>query len=297
MRVTVWGVGLPMITLGSGERLLFGRAPSTEPDLATLDVDTLDAELRSVSLVLDHSGPNVSRLLGELVVGTEAVRLIWYGKPQGKLSSLFDSPGGARSVTLREDAFAVLDDGDNEILVLRGRQDRGGHSDPASYDDLLIAISVDTGVDPFARDSFIRAVALSDLPASSTPSADGAPVGMRTSALPDLPPGSDTWYVALALAKPWLTNENYPRPLTNREITDQVTVWRGDAGKLADFRRVHEAIKKVADLAFGRRSPFGTTKGTHQVRNARDAVGKRAAEVELVTSTQLDQVERRARSQ
>ncbi len=44
--------------------------------------------------------PHVSRLVGELLVGTERVVLHWRGSGTAQLAGLFDAPGGARRVSL-----------------------------------------------------------------------------------------------------------------------------------------------------------------------------------------------------
>ena len=66
LRVTLRGADLPTATLGTGETLLFGRAPhrglrAENPDKA-LDVTVLE---------LPRCAPHVSRLLGELEIGEE----------------------------------------------------------------------------------------------------------------------------------------------------------------------------------------------------------------------------------
>ena len=93
LRVTLRGAGLPTVTLGSGETLLFGRSPHH----AVPDEDPSDA-LRVTAIALPRCAPHVSRLLGELVVGDEIARLRWHGSGETQVSSLFDAPGGARLV-------------------------------------------------------------------------------------------------------------------------------------------------------------------------------------------------------
>src|SRR3954447_24076468 len=132
LRVTLRGSGVPTAVLGSGETLLFGRSPST----ALPELDPA-AQLRHTALTLPRCAPHVSRLLGELVVGDEMVRLRWRGGVEAQLSSLFDAPGGARRVTLVDGMSALLDEGENRLVVLRGRL-----LDDASFADLTLAIDV-----------------------------------------------------------------------------------------------------------------------------------------------------------
>jgi len=90
------------------------------------------------------------------------------------------------------------------------------------------------------------------------------------------------------LAEPWLTGaDDYPRPPTNREIYERVLSWHGYAWNLERPQRVDDAIRKVASVAFGRYDdPFRATTGP--LRNVRFAVGRRAAEVRLVTVEDLE---------
>ena len=113
---------------------------------------------------------------------------------------------------------------------------------------------------------------------------DAAP----TKDAPGLLPHGREWFVALALAEPWLTGaDDYPRPPTNREIYERVLAWHGYAWNLERPQRVDDAIRKVAAVAFGRYDdPFRATGG--QLRNVRFAIGRRAAEVRLVTVGDLD---------
>ncbi|GAB3155376.1 hypothetical protein GCM10027290_51400 [Micromonospora sonneratiae] len=270
MRVTVRTLSAEPVLLGVGDTLLFGRAPSE------MLSDDLKFELSVTTLTLARCGTHVSRLLGELSVGEEAVRLRWRGKPQATLSSLFDAPGGARRGTLAEGMTAVLDTGENQLLILRGGTDLTG------YVDIMLNVDVafdDTGSSPYVA-----------------PAAFGPDWGLLPTAVPtDLEPDSDTWFVALALAEPWLAGaDDYPRPPTNREISERIRTWRGDSGRLAAPQRVHDAIQQIARLAFGSGGhPFRLEDG-RRVENVRYAVGRRAAEVGLVTEDQLKRVERQS---
>ncbi|GIG55815.1 hypothetical protein Lfu02_01870 [Longispora fulva] len=269
MRVTVRVAGAAPLVLGAGETLLFGRLPTGAPA-----GDDLTCSL----LALPKAGTNVSRLLGECVVGDDSVRVRWQGKPGAQLSSLFDAPGGARRGMLGAGMTAMLDEGDNQLLVLRGREEPVGHT------DLTVTIEVRADRDdasfPYTR------------PAGIEPSWRRA----TTAPLPGLEPDTDMWFVALALAEPWLSgDDDYPRPPTNREISERILTWRGETGRLTEPRRVHDAIQQICALAFGAGGlPFRPVDG-RRVENARYAVGRRAAEVGLVTAEQLESVERAAR--
>src|SRR5262245_1386890 len=99
LRVTVRGTGLPTITIGPGGTIVFGREPT--PDAASPRAATqFAAEPGRHTLSLPQSAPHTSRVLGELFVGDEMVRLRWLGTTEGTLSSLFEAPGGPRRVTL-----------------------------------------------------------------------------------------------------------------------------------------------------------------------------------------------------
>src|SRR5690625_511132 len=265
LRVRIRGAGVPPVVLGSGDRLLVGRAPDGG---LTEDVE---GQRRTTSLTLPRVAPHVSRLVGEVTVGEEVVRLRWHGSTTAQLSSLFDAPGGARRVALSQGMGALLDEGENQILLLRGRQTADG-----AFTDLVIVLDVEE----------VRS-------APVAPPDDGAPVeldGDVTTKAPQLERFSREWYVALALAEPWLTGaDDYPRPASNREIYERVLALRGHAWNLERPQRVDDAIRAVARLAFGPEDdPFTATTG--RVQNVRFAVGRRAAEVRLVTTEDLELV-------
>ncbi|WP_307793697.1 hypothetical protein [Actinotalea soli] len=258
---------MPTVVLGSGETLLVGR----DPHGAVADSDP-DAELRRTALTLPRAAPHVSRVVGEVVVGEEVVRLRWRGSTEAQLSSLFDAPGGARRVALTDGMAALLDEGENHVLLLRGRQ-----TAPGQYGDLVLVVDVTV---PAAE----HPVVLEGVP---VPDLDGAP----TAPAPRLEAWSREWYVALALAEPWLVGaDDYPRPPSNREIYERILTWRGHAWNLERAQRVDDAIRVVARMAFGPADdPF--SQGTGRVQNVRFAVGRRAAEVRLVTAEDLGVVE------
>jgi len=268
LRVTLRGAGLPTVVLGSGETLLFGRAPHH------VLPDDPDASLHLTALALPRCAPHVSRLLGELVVGEETVRLRWHGSGETQVSSLFDAPGGARRVTVAEGMSLLLDEGENALTVMRGRQ-----SGPAAYDDLTIVVDIS----PVAPVPVTR-------PRTSDADGDGA----VTAPAPHLGRQTREWYVALALAEPWLTGtDDYPRPPSNREIFERVLGWHGYAWNLERAQRVDDAIRAISRLAFGPRDdPFQA--GSGRAQNVRFAIGRRAAEVRLVTAEDLDEIERAA---
>lgn len=267
LRVTLRGRGVPTVVLGSGEALLFGRAPDVA--LPTSDVD---AQLRTTALALPRAAAHVSRVVGELAIGEEVARLRWHGSTGAQLSSLFDAPGGARRVALATGMAALLDEGENHLLLLRGRQDATG------FTDLVLVLAVEE----------VREDVAAGAPSAFVP--EGDPDGAPTADAPHLERWSREWYVALALAEPWLTgSDDYPRPPSNREIYERVLGWRGHAWNLERAQRVDDAIRSIARLAFGPADdPFTVTQG--RVQNVRFAVGRRAAETSLVTTEDLEAV-------
>ncbi|WP_200800246.1 hypothetical protein [Jatrophihabitans endophyticus] len=271
--MTLRGSGLPTAVLGSGETLLFGRSPT-----AALPEVEAEQQLRYTALPLPRCAPHVSRLLGELVVGEEMVRLRWRGGVEAQLSSLFDAPGGARRVTLVDAMSALLDEGENRLVVLRGRQ-----QDDGSYGDLTLAIDVAASQESTGG------------PAEPAPAAAGDADASPTATAPGLAPGTREWFVALALAEPWLSGaDDYPRPPSNREVYERVRHWHGYAWNLERPQRVDDAIRAIAGVAFGPKDdPFRRT-GGGRVQNVRFAVGRRAAEVRLVTVDDLDAAEQAA---
>jgi hypothetical protein len=272
LRVTLRGSGLPAVTLGSGETLLFGRMPhSSLPD------GDPKAALRYSAVTVPDCAPHVSRVIGELVVGDEVVRLRWRGTTEAQLSSLFEAPGGARRVTLTTGMTALLDEGENHLLVLRGRPIA-----PEQYADILLAIQVDQ-------------LSIEE-PDVAFPS-HGNPDETATGPAPTLEPRSREWFVALALAEPWLTGaDDYPRPPSNREIYERILGWHGYAWNLSRPQRVDDALRAVARVAFGPADDPFENPGTGRAQNVRFAIGRRAAEVRLVTTDDIDRVEREARA-
>lgn len=259
--VTVRGAGMPVVVLRPGETLLFGRAPEATPAPGR------------VVLTLPDCAPHVSRHLGELAVADSTVTLRWLGAGEAQLSSLFDAPGGARRVIMTRSMSALLDDGENQLVLLLGRQDPGG-----ALVDRLLTIEVE----PTRSDEAARS---------------GPPGGIDvTTPGPSLVPGSRDWFVALALTEPWLVGrDDYPRPPSNREIYERVLHWRGYAWNLHRPQRVDEAIRIISALAFGERDNPFLTPHLGRLQNVRYAVGRRAAELRLVTQADLSDVERAAR--
>jgi hypothetical protein len=265
LRVMVRALGTPTAVLCAGDTLVFGRAPRALPD-------TGPGQPRYSALTLPHCAPHVSRVVGELTVAAETVRLHWRAGTAAQLASLFTAPGGARRVTFSAGMSVTLDEGENHLTILRGRVVDG------AYRDLLLVIDV----------------AVPQTPATRT----GPPVSDReavdTGPAPGLAPGTRDWFVALALAEPWLSgSDDYPRPPSNREIYERVLAWHGSAWNLDRPQRVDDVIKLIASVAFGPRDdPFAAPEGRAQ--NIRYAVGRRAAEVGLVTARDLERVHRAA---
>lgn len=278
LRVEVRAAGLPsVVVLGSQETLVFGRAP-----YANLPEADPDSDLQVTTLALPNTTPHTSRVLGELVVGDDIVRLHWHGSLEAQLASLFEAPGGARRVTLVKGMSALLDAGENAVTVLRGRQGLT----PDQFVDLTLEVSI--------RSIEERAGTTTPGPAY-TPMDEDDDEDLTVPA-PQLGRGSKEWFVALALAESWLTgDDSYPRPPSNREIYERVLGWHGYAWNLDRPQRVDDAIRVISRIAFGpREDPFAAV-GGRRVQNVRFAIGRRAAEVRLVTAEDLAEVYARAR--
>lgn len=266
MRVVLQGRDVSPVAVDTGERLVFGRAPhgTRKPGVTTLR--------------LPGCAPHVSGVLAEVVVGAEAARLRWLGINEGKLSSLLHAPGGARRVTLVRDMSALLDDGKNELVVLSGLQ-----VSSSLHADLELTFLV-TGA--------------AQAPAPTGPA---EPAGL-TAPKPHvrdraLVPDSKEWFVALALAEPWLVGQDdAPFPPTNRGIYERIHYWRGDAWNLAKSQRVDDAIRTVSRIAFGELADPYAEARAGRIQNPRFTVGKRVADYRLVTAEDLDAVERAARA-
>jgi hypothetical protein len=262
-QVMVRGSDLHPVMVSAGERLVFGRDPHSPSGPLP----------GKVELRLPGCASHVSGTLAELVVGAEAAWLRWLGSGEGRLSSLLDAPGGARRVTLVRDMTALLDGGKNELVVLAGKQ-----VGAELFTDLLVTFTVHATI------PLERAV---------------APVHRDTELKPHLRKGqltrySKEWYVALALAEPWLAgDDDSPFPPTNRRIYERIRHWRGgDAWNLERAQRVDDAIRVVSQVAFGELADPYTEARNGRIQNPRFAVGKRVAEYRLVTAEDLDDVER-----
>ena len=175
-------------------------------------------------------------------------------------------------MVLTRSMSALLDEGENQLVVLLGRQTVDG-----GFADLLISIEV--------------------TPTRDQPDAPGLPDGPgETAAGPSLVRGSREWYVALALTEPWLVGkDDYPRPPSNREIFERVLHWHGYAWNLHRPQRVDEVIRTISAIAFGVRDDPFLAPHPGRLQNVRFAVARRAAELRLVTAADLVEVERAAR--
>jgi hypothetical protein len=267
VQVTVRGgsdLHLHPVRIDSGERLVFGRDPHRGPQ-----------RTGRIEIRLPGCARHVSGVLAELVAGEEAALLRWLGAGEGRLSSLLDAPGGARRVTLVRDMAAVLDLGKNELVVLAGKQ-----VGDELFDDLLLTFTVTLGAQ--AADASIW----------SADSLDTRPDSRKG----QLAKYSKEWYVAIALAEPWLVgDDDLPFPPTNRRIYERVREWRGEAWNLEHSQRVDDAIRAISRIAFGELAdPYGEAR-RGRIQNPRFAVGKRIAEYRLVTADDLAEVHRRAR--
>jgi hypothetical protein len=265
LQVMVRGNDLHPVLVSSGERLVFGRDPHSADG----------PRPGRVELRLPGCARHVSGTLAELVVGTEAAALRWLGANEGRLSSLLDAPGGARRVTLVSAMTAMLDLGKNELVVLAGKQ-----VGDELFTDLLMTFNVQSAV----------------------PADPSLPARRDTSVKPHLRRGqlnrhSKEWFVALALAEPWLAgDDDSPFPPTNRRIYERIRDWRGgDAWNLERPQRVDDAIRAVSQIAFGELADPYAEARTGRIQNPRFAVGKRIAEYRLVTAEDLTEVEKTTR--
>lgn len=261
--VTLRGPGIAPVVARPGQTVVFGRAPQ--------DALPPGRVPGRVVVALPDCSPHVSRLIGELVVGGERVVLNWLGSGAGQLAGLFDAPGGARRVTMSKALSAQLDEGENQLVLLLGRQVDGQLS------DLQLSIDVAASAAPPAAEA-------------------GRPGGSGATAVgPSLERGGREWFVALALAEPWLAGrDDYPRPPSNREIHDRVLGWHGYAWNLERPQRVDDVIRVIAALSFGPADNPFRSQQPGRLQNTRFAVARRIAELGLVTAADLAEVERAA---
>ena len=178
-------------------------------------------------------------------------------------------------MSLTRSMSAPLDDGENQLLVLLGRQVPGRRPDRS------------------------RAQHRGDAWPDGVPRAAGRrDRAGRTEAGPALPRGGREWFVALALTEPWLAGrDDYPRPPSNREIFERVRDWHGYAWNLHRPQRVDEAIRVVSAARVRCRATTPSALPHYgRLQNVRFAVARRAAELQLVTAADLAEVERAARN-
>ena len=213
----------------------------------------------------------MSRRIGARVVSGVRVGLNWLGSGAGQLAGLFDAPGGARRVTMTRSLSAQLDEGENQLVLLLGRSAGGQLS------DLQLTIEVQDTAVPDPRDA-------------------GRLTGTgATAAGPALVRGGREWFVALALAEPWLAGrDDYPRPPSNREIYDRILGWHGYAWNLERAQRVDDIIRVIAAISFGPADNPTRTQQPGRLQNTRFAIARRIAELGLVTAADLAEVERAA---
>ncbi|WP_278258630.1 hypothetical protein [Nocardioides convexus] len=269
LRVTLRGAGLPTVVLGSGETLLFGRAPHQ-----ALPEDP-DASLALTALALPRCAPHVSRLLGEP------------GRRRGDRTAALARRGrdpGVQPVR-RPGRRAAGHRHRGDVPAAR----RGGERADGDAWAPVRPVVVRRPDDRRRREPGRAG------PGGTPPDRGGgawrAPSPRPRRRLVRL---TREWYVAPALAEPWLTGtDDYPRPPSNREIFERVLGWHGYAWNLERAQRVDDAIRAISRLAFGPRDdPFQA--GSGRAQNVRFAIGRRAAEVRLVTAEDLDLVERAA---
>jgi hypothetical protein len=264
-QVMVRGNDLHPVMLGPGERLVFGRDPHS----------IAGPRPGRVELRLPGCAPHVSGTLAELVVGAEAAWLRWLGAGEGRLSSLLDAPGGARRVTMVREMTALLDEGKNELVVLAGKQ-----VGIDLFSDLLMTFTV-------------HSIVAAERPVTAIHRDTELKPHVRKG---QLTRGSKEWFVALALAEPWLAgDDDSPFPPTNRRIYERIRDWRGGkAWNLERPQRVDDAIRSISQVAFGELADPYSEVRSGRIQNPRFAVGKRVAEYRLVTADDLDAVERGA---
>lgn len=123
LRVRVAGRSIGNVVVGSGEVIVVGRG--TPSETATRSEEAAPT-LSTTMVLLASAAPHVSRSLCRIDIGLEVVRLRFTGKGEAQLSSLFDAPAGARRVTLVEGMNALLDEGENQLVILRGEEGSDG---------------------------------------------------------------------------------------------------------------------------------------------------------------------------
>ena len=268
LRVTLRGSGVPTVVLGSGETLLVGRDPHAA--LPEFDADTA---LRSTAITLPRAAPHVSRVVGEIVVGEEVVRLRWRGSTEAQLSSLFDAPGGARRVALTDGMAAAARRGREPRAAAartpvragrvhrHGARRRRGHPRAPPRRPRPAGCRSTTRTAPSPR---------------PRPGSNGGPAS-GTSRSPSPSRGS-----------PATTTTRGPRRTASS--TSGSSPGAGTPGTSSAPSASTTRSASVARMAFGPADDPFAQKG-RRVQNVRFAVGRRAAEVRLVTADDLAVVE------
>ena len=157
---------------------------------------------------------------------------------------------------------------------------------------LLLGRQVDGALSDLLINIEVRPAEPGPAPDHEPPPGPGA-----TAAGPALVRYGREWFVALALAEPWLAGrDDYPRPPSNREIFERVQYWHGYAWNLQRPQRVDEAIRAISILVFGLGNDPFRAPHDGRLQNVRFAVARRTAELGLVTPADLAEVERGARN-
>ena len=276
LRVTLRGAGVPAAVLGTGDRLLFGRAPGER-----LDGLDPDSQLRLTTLALPRTAPHVSRLVGELD-----------GHRRGGPAALARPDRGPAVEPVRGPRWGPPGHPGPGMTALprRGREPAGAAARPARpgpdiFTDIQLAIQVDV------------------LPSDEPTPAPGPARGGRPRRDGDPGPSADAgaaqtreWYVATGAGRTVARRSRRLSATTVQpgDLRAGARSWHGYAWNLNRPARVDDALRAVARLAFGPQDDPFSAPAAGRAQNLRFAIGRRAAEVRLVTVDQLEQVEAEA---